>query len=110
MKKIILHFFSAMLAIMLIGSIANAQLANDECSGAIELTSSETCNTIVGTTVGATQSIPATSCNTNTGNADDDVWYKFIATSTTYVITVGIDPDAVVAFAAVIDLRSGVCV
>lgn len=61
-------------------------LSNDNCSSAITapVNTGLTCtNTISGTTVGATQSMVG--C---VGNADDDVWYKFVATSTSHTITV----------------------
>ena len=59
--------------------------SNDTCSGAISLTPSanNTCNATTGTTVGATQSLPG--C---TGDADDDVWYSFVATHTNHDILV----------------------
>jgi hypothetical protein len=42
-----------------------------------------------GTTVAATQSLPAVACNGYTGNADDDVWYTFtLASASTVNITV----------------------
>ena len=60
--------------------------ANDNCSGAIAMTvnSANTCTTTTsGTSVGGTSS--STSC---TGTADDDVWYSFVATSTSQKVTV----------------------
>lgn len=82
--------------------------SNDDCSGAVALSVSPStvCTTSQsGTTVGATQSIPAITCGGFSGNADDDVWYSFVATSTTHTITVtqGTLADPV------IDLRSGAC-
>ncbi|WP_298513753.1 GEVED domain-containing protein [uncultured Kordia sp.] len=82
--------------------------ANDDCTNAtlLGVSPSNTCVTSVsGTTVDATQSIAAISCNGFTGNADDDVWYSFIATATSHDITVtpGTLSDAV------LDLRSGAC-
>lgn len=53
-----------------------------------------------GTTVGATQTIAG--C---LGTADDDVWYSFVATSTTHEITV----DGATGFDAVVQLFSGSC-
>ena len=81
--------------------------SNDDCSSATNLSVSvdDTCTTsVTGTTVSATQSIPAITCGF-TGNANDDVWYSFVATSTDHDITVtpGTLNDAV------IDLRSGAC-
>ncbi|MBF6640490.1 fibronectin type III domain-containing protein [Flavobacterium sp. J49] len=60
--------------------------ANDNCSGAIVLTvnPSTTCSTnTAGTTLGASQS--QTGC---AGTADDDVWYSFVATTTSHTVTV----------------------
>ncbi len=60
------------------------QPANDTCGGAITLTPATTLNCaggVVGTTLGATLS-PGASCGTIP--ADDDVWYKFTATSTVH--------------------------
>lgn len=80
-------------------------IANDNCSEAIVLTPSLSCNTVSGTTVGATQSIPAITCATFTGNANDDVWYSFTAISPNHTITV----DGDTGFDAVVDVRSGSC-
>ncbi|AXG68077.1 hypothetical protein KORDIASMS9_00267 [Kordia sp. SMS9] len=80
---------------------------NDNCANAIPLTvNGPTCTTsTTATTLYATQSIGAISCNGFSGNADDDVWFSFVATATDLDITVtpGTLSDAV------IDLRSGAC-
>jgi len=54
--------------------------ANDDCAGAVLLTSSTTCNNITSTVVNATAStgIPA-ACS---GTAKYDVWYTFVAQTT----------------------------
>jgi len=57
---------------------APAPPANDNCSGATSISNVP----LTGSTVGATQSQPASLCSGYTGNADDDVWYKYTATST----------------------------
>ncbi|MGX7666981.1 GEVED domain-containing protein [Flavobacterium pedocola] len=60
--------------------------ANDNCAAAIGLTvnSGLTCTTqTFGTTASATQS--QAGC---TGTADDDIWYSFVATSTSHTVTV----------------------
>lgn len=64
--------------------LAFSQPANDNCSGALELSSSTSC--LEGNVSGATHSTsPTNSCpGTNTY----DVWYKFTATNTTASITV----------------------
>ena len=61
---------------------------NDECTGAIGLTVNADLNCGVvtsGTVLSATASIQSTTeCG---GTEDDDVWYSFVATSTTHVIS-----------------------
>ncbi|WNM19081.1 fibronectin type III domain-containing protein [Flavobacterium capsici] len=73
-------------------------IANDECTGVTTITanSGEACTTSVSsTTVGATQS--QSGC---AGTADDDVWFKFVAISTSHIMTVipGTLNDAVLQF------------
>lgn len=89
-------------------TITQTPISNDNCSGAIALTVNPDllCGvTTSGTTVGASQSIAAITCGGFTGNADDDVWFSFVATSTSHIIEVaqGTIGDLVV------DLRSGAC-
>ncbi|KQR93412.1 hypothetical protein ASG01_09505 [Chryseobacterium sp. Leaf180] len=62
--------------------------ANDECSNAVTLTvnPAAACTaTTPGNTLGATQSMAATPCF---GTPNDDVWYKFTATSSNHYITI----------------------
>ena len=79
--------------------------ANDECSGAIELTVEgeiadlSSATQIPGTIAGATDSGVADPV----GTANDDVWYSFTATSTDINIDVTDDFDGVV------ELFSGAC-
>ena len=66
-------------------SLCVTSLANDNCSNATALTVNPTLtcsSTTSGTTLGATQS--QVGC---TGTADDDVWYRFVATATSHVVT-----------------------
>lgn len=58
-------------------SAAPSAPANDDCASAINISAYS--GTVNGTTIGATQSIAAEACETFTGNANDDVWYKFTA-------------------------------
>ncbi|HRG58527.1 MAG TPA: GEVED domain-containing protein [Bacteroidia bacterium] len=58
--------------------------SNDNCAGATTLTPGVSCVNTNGTVEYATLSSPASSCG---GNANDDVWYKFVATSTAVDIT-----------------------
>ena len=62
-------------------------ISNDECATAIvaPVNSNTSClQTVSGTILGATASLPANTC---TGTADDDVWFQFTATSTTHYVT-----------------------
>jgi hypothetical protein len=79
--------------------------ANNECAAATLLTSGTTCVPTSGTTVGATQSLAAIACNSFTGSADDDVWYRFVATAAAHTVTVA----GSAALDAVVDVRSGTC-
>ena len=74
--------------------------ANDNCSGAVLLTQNSTCTTTSGTVANATQS--QSGC---VGTADDDVWYRFVATSPSPII----DVQGSASFDAVVQLFSGSC-
>ncbi len=98
--------FPARLAIeTTLGASTATGPANNECATATSLTSGTTCVPTSGTTVGATQSLPAIACGGFTGTADDDVWYRFTASSATHAVTVVGDAT----FDAVVDVRSGSC-
>ncbi|MES2763413.1 MAG: T9SS type A sorting domain-containing protein [Bacteroidota bacterium] len=62
--------------------------ANDNCTGAYPVTVNAglTCTSLTGGTLyGATASTQTNTCG---ANADDDVWYSFVATNTSHSITV----------------------
>ncbi|MCE3279059.1 MAG: hypothetical protein K0S44_1250 [Bacteroidetes bacterium] len=59
--------------------------ANDECANAITLVSSGTCTSTSGTISCASMSSQASGCF---GSEDDDVWYKFVATTTIHDIDI----------------------
>lgn len=64
--------------------------ANDDCAGAVSLTVNPTLVCAAktsGTTVSATQSTETAPSCAATG-INDDVWYKFVATSTSHKITI----------------------
>lgn len=64
---------------------ALAQPANNNCANAVLLTSNTSCINTAGTVQNATNSgIPVAPC---AGIADDDVWYRFVTTSTDHTIT-----------------------
>lgn len=74
---------------------------SDDCSSAPQLTPNLTqCVYQSGSSGGATQSLPGCS-----GNADDDVWFYFIANSTE--MTVKVDPT--VGYDAVFEVFAGSC-
>jgi len=77
--------------------------ANDDCANAVTLTVyGGTCTqATTGDVANATQSVPAF-CP---GTANNDVWYKFTATSTSHTITV----IGASGFDAVVELLSGSC-
>src|SRR5690606_6969339 len=73
----------------------------DNCSFATLISVTTNCSSPTsGTTIGATQTIPG--C---VGNADDDVWYQFVATNTAHQIIV--TPSA--SMDPVVQLFSNVC-
>ncbi|MCW3071816.1 MAG: hypothetical protein JWO44_1706 [Bacteroidetes bacterium] len=78
----------------------DAYSQSDNCSSATTLSVTAGCTPVSGTTAGATASISG--C---VGNADDDVWYKFVATATSHQITV--IPSA--TFDPVVQFFSGTC-
>jgi len=59
--------------------------ANDECSGAITLVEDLVCNPITGDVTNSTQSLPGCAAGST---ANDDVWFSFVATSTTAQVNV----------------------
>lgn len=74
--------------------------ANNICGSAVTLPVNASCTNTAGTTAGATQSYAG--C---VGNADDDVWYKFVATNT--IATITVNPSSTMD--AVMQLYSGSC-
>lgn len=79
--------------------------SNDDCIGAIPIAAHPTCETSFFTNPCATQSLPAVTCGTFTGDATDDVWYSFTATYTD--MTVGGAPNGTMDI--VMELFSGTC-
>lgn len=62
---------------------------NDNCSGSISLTvnSGTTCtSSTTRSSIGGTQS--QTACSAIAAGSDDDVWFSFVATATSHVVTV----------------------
>lgn len=82
-----------------------AVAANDNCSGAIQLTVNSACNATNGSTLSATGSTGVTNCTITNANADDDVWFSFTAVSAKATITV----QSGHKFNAVVQVLSGSC-
>lgn len=94
MKKLLFIFISIL-------CVPNLFSQSDNCSSAPTITISATCITpYSGTSLGATLSFAG--C---VGNADDDVWYKFVATATSHSINV----IGSATFDAVVEIFSGTC-
>ena len=70
--------------------------ANDNCASAsVLIQGGATCSSpVAGTTAGATSSGIAVACSG--GNADDDVWYSFVATSDAVVVELSASTNGVV--------------
>jgi len=77
---------------------------NDECGGATPLVLGNSCNPVNGTTLNATGSAPSASCSVG-GSTAQDVWYSFVAGSSSATITV----NPIGNFDAVIQYFSGPC-
>ncbi len=86
---------------------------NDDCAGAYSLPVGTWCNMATYGSDGATESAPADSCNGYLGDAGDDVWFSFVATSSNMAIGVqgSDDGDGNVntGYDAVVQLFSGAC-
>ncbi|RMG91260.1 MAG: hypothetical protein D6706_18380, partial [Chloroflexi bacterium] len=102
-SQILNHYYSYFL-LENCGNTCNAPV-NDYCGNAIALNVSPSCSYTQGDICGATQSLPAITCAGYTSTLVQDVWYSFVATSSTAVITVAPSPG----MDAVVDLRSSAC-
>jgi hypothetical protein len=60
--------------------------SNDNCDGAAALTVGTFCGPVNFSGEGATESLPGAVCTGFTGNANDDIWFSFVATQTTMTI------------------------
>lgn len=76
---------------------------NDECSGAVALLSGTTCAPTTSTVTGATQSQAASTCNGFASPTANDVWYSFVATGPSHIVTINSQFDAV------LQVFSGTC-
>lgn len=74
--------------INLIADACASAPANDECDGAIALTSTAVCNPIPFLTTGATSTMDAIECDGFTSPESNDVWFSFVATDVDQTIAV----------------------
>ena len=81
-------------------SFSKYKAQTDNCSSAPLLPINASCVFTGGTSTGATQTIPGCA-----GTADDDVWYRFVATATSHSITVA----GSASYDAVVEIFSGPC-
>ena len=77
--------------------------SNDVCANAITLTADSSCTFIQGTVFGANSTEPADSCNGFFSSEAFDVWYKFVAVSSSQTIKVKGSED----FDAIVVLKDG---
>ncbi|HLV42946.1 MAG TPA: gliding motility-associated C-terminal domain-containing protein [Brumimicrobium sp.] len=99
MKSLIVKLTFLMLTTFLITNTAKAQ--SDDCLLATNILVTSSCMAPTqGSSAGATESISG--C---VGNADDDVWYTFVATSNAHQIRVG----SSIGYDAVLQVFSGSC-
>ncbi|MEO8588410.1 MAG: T9SS type A sorting domain-containing protein [Flavobacteriales bacterium] len=85
--------------------VGTNSVSNDECAGAVPLTSYTWCNPQTFTNGCASQSLPAVDCGFGVGAANDDVWYSFTATAPE--MTIGGIPNGTMDIA--MELFSGTC-
>lgn len=83
--------------------------ANDDCANAISITVGATCTPTAGNLDGATESLPAATCSGFLATVANDVWYTFVATGTTTVISVTGGGDATTGLDPIIELFGGTC-
>src|SRR5215204_7058698 len=84
----------AFISLITIPLFSYAQPANNECAAAIALTSSTSCINTAGTNVNATynpSTFPGTTIGCGTSDKYD-VWYTFVAQSSTHTITLSSAP------------------
>lgn len=80
--------------------------ANDNCSGAVNLTPNNSCSNTAGNVHAASPSGIAAACG---GSADDDVWYRFTAASNDQVISLSGLGANLSASGVQMELFSGAC-
>ncbi|MBP6697141.1 MAG: T9SS type A sorting domain-containing protein [Flavobacteriales bacterium] len=103
-----LHWSLALATLLSLGTshaLAGNPPPNDDCANATVLVIGTSCTPVIGEVQDATQSLPAITCNTFMGNANDDVWYSFTASATAHTI----DVAGSTSFDAVVELLQDGC-
>jgi len=112
MKSILPSFntrvrLASVIVLFYFSGTALAQPANDNCAAAILLTSGTSCVNTVGTVQNATNSgVAVGPCS---GNPNDDVWYRFVSSSTDHTITLSNIGSSLNTSGARLQLFSGTC-
>jgi hypothetical protein len=88
---------------------ANLPPANDACAGSILLVSGVACTNTTGNLQFATSAAPAGSCGGATVTTTYDVWYSFVANSTTHYVTLSGLGANLAAATTYIETFSGTC-
>ncbi len=83
--------------------------ANDDCAGAIALSVTSDCTFTEFSSQSATESQAADSCNGYLGDANDDIWFSFVATATDMTIAAQGAGDETTGYDAVIQVFDGSC-
>jgi hypothetical protein len=86
-------------------SMAPVGAVNDNCTNAITLSGSTTCNATLGNSAGATQSIAPATCQGGTSSSAQDVWYKFVASGPGDSVIV----SRLLTYDPVLEVFSGTC-
>jgi hypothetical protein len=87
----------------------NPPPANDACAGSVLLTSNIACSNTTGNLQYATSSAPSGTCGGATATTTYDVWYKFVANSTTHYITLSNLGSNLTAATTYIEIFNGTC-
>ena len=83
--------------------------ANDDCEGAITLTPASTCSFTDFNSEGATEFQPADSCSGYLGDANDDIWFSFVATVTDMTVAAQGAGDEDTGYDPVVQVFEGAC-
>jgi Secretion system C-terminal sorting domain len=105
MSKIYFAFAGAFAALFFSGAVFGQVPINDGCETATVLTVGATCNPLNTNALGATESLPAISCNSFTSGEANDVWFSFEAIGSITSIQVA----GVGTFDPVMEGFSGAC-